>query len=98
MAAAKKVRRVPKIVASVSAYLDPLGCDSTVSYKVINSGRRVWGSILLSDCGRKIEWYFGIERPLHKIDKAIAMLQEFRAAFVGAQKSRVVRIRRARVK
>lgn len=80
----KTVRRVPRVHAAVSTYIDPLGCDSTVSYKVV-SHRYLSGSVQLSDCSRKIEWYFsGDKSSLTKIDKAIEALQAFRAEFATA--------------
>lgn len=73
-------KKTSTLVASESKYIDPLSCDSLVSYKVVNGGRRVWGSVQLADCSRKIEWYFGGSRPssLAKIDNAIELLQRFR--------------------
>ena len=82
----RRIRKSPKVFATGSAYIDPVGCDSTISYKVVG-GTRMSGSIDLSDCNRKINWWFCNEpESVVKIDKAIAMLQEFRAAFVDAQK------------
>jgi Iap family predicted aminopeptidase len=76
-----------KLVASSSAYIDPLNADSTVSYKVLVSDS-VWGSVLLTDCTRKIEWYFGVDDSIEKVDRAVAMLQEFKAAYLAAKKKR----------
>lgn len=88
--AVKKTRRViSKVVASNSTYIDPLNCDSTVSYKIIKRGSsRAWGSVQLSDCTRKIEWYFGNDQPVDKINNAIAVLEEFRDALVKIRKDR----------
>lgn len=90
----RRIRKRPKVFATESAYIDPIGCDSIISYKIID-GTRLSGSIDLSDCNRKINWWFRNEpESVVKIDKAIAMLQEFRAAFVDAQKQ--VKKRRVR--
>ena len=70
-------KKVPKVIATNSAYLDPLYCDSTISYKIID-GSRVWGSAQLADCSRKIEWYFNDKEPIEKIERAISMLEQFR--------------------
>lgn len=75
LARRKKVR---KVIATNSAYLDPLYCDSTISYKIIDGSQRIWGSVQLADCSRKIDWYFGNDNPVDKIEKAIALLEEFR--------------------
>jgi hypothetical protein len=86
------------VVAHNSAYIDPLDCDSTVSYKVIDRPGRTTGSVQLADCSRKIEWYFnGDENPVKKIDKAIEMLEEFRKAFTGAQRARRTRKPKAKL-
>lgn len=81
----KYVRRKPSVLAVGSAYLDPIECDSTISYKVIHGSRRLWANVQLSDCSRKIEWYFGNDKTaLAKADKAIEILQEFRIALAVA--------------
>lgn len=89
------VRRNPrKLISSNSAYIDPLYCDSTVSYKIID-GLRVWGSVELSDCSQKIEWYFGNDRPVEKVERAIKLLEEFRdelnAALIERRRKRARR-------
>lgn len=83
----RKKRREPKVIAVDSSYIDPLGCDSTISYKVILGSRRLYGTVQLADCNRKIEWYFDNDRKaLPKIDAAITMMAKFRAAFAAAMK------------
>lgn len=83
----KRIKRVPKVHATGSVYIDPLGCDSTISYKVV-SNRHLHGTVQLADCNRKIEWYFANSKDaLAKIDKAIEALQTFRAEFAKAQVS-----------
>ena len=72
---------------SDAMYIDPEGCDSQVSYKInlseygdgADAKRSLNASVLLSDCSRRIDWYFhGDEDSLEKIDKAIGMLTAFR--------------------
>lgn len=95
--AVRKRKRAPKVVATNSAYIDPLGCDSTISYKVIDGSMRVYGTVQLADCSRKIEWHFGNE-PLSvaKITNAIDLLDEFRTALIEAQYARKRTKRRKR--
>lgn len=77
----------PKVYASEAAFLDPADCGSVVAY-CVTARRRLSGTVDLSDCNRKITWYFGNdESGVRKIDKAIAMLQNFKTAFVAAQRS-----------
>jgi hypothetical protein len=93
----RRIRRNPKVVATGSAWIDPVGCDSTISYKVVKH-TRLSGQVDLSDCNRKISWWFRNEpESVVKIDKAISMLQEFRAAFVDGQKNfKKPRVRKAK--
>jgi hypothetical protein len=84
-----------KLIAAKCAYIEPLGCDSTVQYKIISGrstrrGGHVYGSVQLSDCGRKIDWYFGgkEKESLEKVDKALEMLQEFRSLLEHAYKTK----------
>lgn len=87
----KRIRRKPSVIVATPNFIDPADCNSTVSYKIIN-GRRgyVWGSVVLSDCNRSIEWYFsaGTSRggSTEKIDNAIQALQAFREAWADANK------------
>lgn len=82
-----RTKRAPKLIAADSTYIDPIGCDSTVSYKIVDGSRQVWGSVKLSDCNRSIEWAFGLGRgdSLLKIDKVIEFLQEFRTQYAAAR-------------
>lgn len=84
-------RSKPKLVASNSIYIDPLNCDSTISYKVVDGPRSTWGNVQLADCNRKIEWYFGTDEPIEKIDNAIKVLEEFRKSLIEAKANRIVR-------
>ena len=75
------------LISTDSAYIDPIGCDSTISYKVVK-GKRLSGNVQLADCNRKIDWYFHNDKTaLSKIDKAIEMLEAFREEFAKAQKA-----------
>lgn len=88
MAVKKRTRIVSKVLATDSTYIDPINCDSIVSYKVIKR-RRVSGSVQLADCYRKIEWYFSSDKKsIGKIDKAIEVLQQFRTSFSEAMKQK----------
>ncbi len=74
-----------KTLFAESIYIDPANCDSQVSYKI---NRTSYGdperpginaSVLLSDCSRRIEWYFnGDDEYIEKIDRAIDLLNVFR--------------------
>jgi hypothetical protein len=76
---------VPKIYASQAAFIDPGACDSTIAYTV-TARRRLVGSINLSDCNRKIVWWFdNDDLSTKKIDKALEMLQNFRRDFLLAR-------------
>lgn len=99
MSIKKTIKRVPKIVSEFSTYLDPLHCDSTISYKIIDGSRGVWGSIQLADCNRKIEWYFaGNDKTMSKVDRAIESLQKFKVELSTARTVRVKRTRRKVIK
>lgn len=79
------VKYTPKVIASASTYIDPLVADSTVSYKVIQGPRHLWGTVQLSDCNRKIEWYFNGRGSPDKINVAIQYLTDFREALALAR-------------
>lgn len=79
---------VGKVIAIDSVYIDPIDCDSQVSYKIIenvftsksdNVEKSVSATILISDCNRRIDWYFAADQSdLDKIDTAIRVLNDFR--------------------
>ena len=80
--------RKAKLYASEIVYLDPLGCGSTVGYR-IGKGRRghYWGDVELTDCDKRITWYFSkAASAVPKIDKAIEILSRFREAFIKAHR------------
>jgi hypothetical protein len=74
------VRRTKKLYASGIAFLDPIDCDSTIGYHVTKRGKYLSGTVDLSDCNRKITWYFSStnQNSLSKVDIAIKMLESFR--------------------
>ena len=76
----------PKVYAAHAEYLDPIGCGSMIGF-TITKRRRLYGEMDLSDCNRKINWYF--ENSLDgvkKIDKAIEILSMFKNEFVEARR------------
>ena len=81
----KKIVRTP--YASEIVFLDPLECGSTIGYQ-IQKGDCVEGSVDLSDCSRKIMWYFYKNTPIEKIDRAIAVLTNFRNELTKARSKR----------
>lgn len=89
--AIRKVQR--KLYASEAAYLDPLDCGSLIGYSVIKGRRGITGEVDLTDCNRKITWYFGGSNSnrFKKIDKAIELLENFKAALKAAEASNPVR-------
>jgi hypothetical protein len=98
MATTKRTKRTPKVIAASSAYIDPINCNSTVSYKVIHGSRRIWADVQLADCNHKIEWYFGSssKESLAKVNKAIEILEEFRDALTAAYAAQPKPVRRKR--
>lgn len=79
----------PVVYASSSTFIDPINCGSMVSFKVIRDGYgNMNGDVSLTDCNRKIDWYFSNdEDSVPKIDAAIKSLREFRKAFIVARKA-----------
>lgn len=81
-----------KSIYNAIVYLDPLDCGSTIGYTI---NRRRTGSISaqvdLTDCNRKIEWYFSDSTPIQKIDTAIAILTEFRTKLLSVTKKKTRR-------
>lgn len=72
-----------RTLAHDSIYIDPASCDSQISYKInlqtYKGKQNLNASVLLSDCSRRIDWYFGHEESsLAKLDKAIKFLNTFR--------------------
>ena len=79
-------RRKRTTVASKIDFLSPTDCDSTVAYKII-LGRYHEGVMSLTDCERKIGWYFRLDKDgLAKIDKVLEIVTAFRADFIAACK------------
>lgn len=70
-------------------YIDPSDAGSTIGFRILRSDRGIWADVDLTDCNRKIEWYFTSQaksRSIQKVDRAIEVLTRFRAAFVNACK------------
>lgn len=86
---ARKKKTPPVTHLANSVYIDPVNCDSTISCKVITDDYgRLSGNVALSDCTRKIDWYFSNDADsIQKIDNAIEAFKEFRKAFVAARKA-----------
>lgn len=79
-------KRTRKLLASDIAMIDPLDCGSTVGYAITRSRHGMSAEVELSDCNRKINWYFADDASaVIKIDRALALLTDFRAAFVKAR-------------
>lgn len=75
----------PKLYASRSEYIDPLDAGSTIGYTIM-SRTRLNSQMDLSDCNRKIQWYFNNDvEGLKKIDKALEVMTAFRADFISAR-------------
>jgi hypothetical protein len=79
--------RKRELIASGIVMLDPLDCGSTIGYTVRRGRRGVNGDVSLSDCNRKIEWFFSNDdNAVAKIDKAIEILSQFREEFKKARR------------
>jgi hypothetical protein len=79
-------RRRRYIIASRAEHIDPADCGSIVSYRIRRGYHGLQADIDLTDCDRKISWYFNNDvESVKKIDKAIEILSRFRAEFVTAR-------------
>lgn len=87
-----------KMIAQNIAYIDPLGCGSSIGYTIIDRHRRrsVDGEVQLTDCNRIIQWSFCYDDAIPKIKKAIELLTEFSAALEIALKRKRRRKKRVR--
>lgn len=82
-------RLAPKVYATQAKYIDPLDCGSMVAYS-ITKRRRLSATMDLSDCNKKITWYFDNDtgdKPIQKIDTVIALLTDFKNDLLNARKS-----------
>ena len=78
-------RKTRKLVKANITYIDPLNCNSTIGYTIIEGRRGLYANMDLADCGRKITWGFAKRDGngvLAKIDKTIAIMQEFRTEWL----------------
>jgi hypothetical protein len=77
-----------KVINHRIEFIDPMDCGSTVGYS-IHKGNRITAYVYLTDCNRKIDWYFHDKTAgIKKINKAIEILQEFRDNFKNADMKR----------
>ena len=84
-------KRTRKLLASEIVMIDPMDCGSTIGYVIRESRYGLSAEMALSDCNRKIEWYFSRSESnsaVAKIDRAIAVMNNFRAAFIKAKGKR----------
>lgn len=84
-----------KLIVSEIGYLDAADCGSTVGYKLITSSSygdktvtlSFYAEVDLTDCNKKISWSFRNNADaLVKINKALALLTNFKKEFVKAQR------------
>jgi hypothetical protein len=70
-----------KLIRAESIYIDPMNCNSTVGYAIINGQRGVYADIDITDCNRRVTWHFSKYdgNQLAKIDAAIGILIRFRS-------------------
>ena len=85
-----------KLIATDSMMIDPTNAGSTISYVVTQYGdnKEPTGELHMSDCERRIKWYFGRYTDPKKLDKAIQMLQEFRDKLSAAKVAKPKRARK----
>lgn len=85
-----------KMIAQNIAFIDPLGCGSSIGYTIIDRRRLIDGEVRLTDCNRMIQWSFCYDDAIPKIKKAIELLTEFSAALEIALKRKRRRKKRVR--
>ena len=78
-----------------NVFIDVGNCGSSVGYYIhINeytpkdkpTTYSISATVVLADCTHKIDWSFGEDSDVDKIDSAITMLQEFRKKYVETNK------------
>jgi hypothetical protein len=78
-----------------SVFIDPENCGSSIGYYITieeytpkdkPTQHNLRATVVLADCTHKIDWSFGDEEGVEKIDEAIRMLQEFRKQYVETLK------------
>ena len=83
------------IVQQNNVFIDPENCGSSIGYYITTSkykpndkppiySTNAW--VVIADCAHKIDWSFGGEGAIEKVDAAIHMLQEFRKKYVEVKK------------
>ena len=83
------------IVQQNNVFIDPENCGSSIGYYITTSAYKpkdkpptysTNATVVIADCDHKIDWSFGGEKSIEKIDVAIHMLQEFRKKYVEVEK------------
>lgn len=82
----RKKYQKPKVYGTGVVQLDPMDCGSTIAYSIVRTTHGNFNAnVDLSDCSRKISWYFD-KTDLPKINTAIEILEKFRNDFIKAIK------------
>ena len=83
------------IVQQNNVFIDPENCGSSIGYYITTNEYTpkdkppiysTNATVVIADCAHKIDWSFGGEESIEKIDAAIHMLQEFRKKYVEVEK------------
>lgn len=78
-----------------SKFIDPENCGSSVGYYITTAEYTpkdkptkysMNATVVLTDCSHKIDWGFGPDYGVEKVDAAIALLQEFRKKYIETEK------------
>ena len=94
-----RTRKEPKVYAAEATYLDPADCGSIVAYEIHEHRSRGFSAMIdLSDCSRKIQWYFSEPTGVRKIDKALQVLQNFRREYIKVISRRKPRQTKAKIR
>ena len=82
----------PVLHAMESAFVSPTECNSRVGFTIATSRRGfLSGDVVLNDCDRQITWRLYHQegyQALYKLDEAIRVLTNCRAAWIKATKGR----------
>ena len=83
------------IVQQNNVFIDPDNCGSSIGYYITTSEHKPKDKppfyltdaiVVIANCAHKIDWSFGGEGAIEKVDAAIHMLQEFRKKYVEVKK------------
>lgn len=78
-----------------NVFIDPENCGSSVGYyiTVIEYTPKdkpieytIQATVVLADCTHKLDWSFGGEGSVEKLDRALSILQEFRKKYIEVDK------------